>query len=173
MWVGIKKNPLLFEMARGPSLTPFLSNIVATPGEPTTNNMHDYDSATAFLGEWGRFQQQVFYLLSLSTIPNGFHALSVVFLVDTPHHRCLIPAHVNLTLAWKNSSVPLEGHGGALVPSQCSRYKLEDILSFSERGLLPGVDVNLSNVATEGCLDGWEYDKSVYTSTIITEVCVT
>lgn len=161
-------------MARSPSLTPFLSNIVATPGEPTTNNMNDYDSATAFLGEWGRFQQQVFYLLSLSTIPNGFHAMSVLFLVDTPHHRCLIPAHVNLTLAWKNSSVPLEeSHSGALVPSQCSRYKLEDILSFSERGLLPGVDVNLSNVATEGCLDGWEYDKSVYTSTIISEVCVT
>ncbi|XP_038564895.1 solute carrier family 22 member 5-like [Micropterus salmoides] len=133
--------------------------------------MTDYEAATAFLGEWGRFQQQVFFLLCLSIIPNGFTGLSIVFLADTPHHRCLIPAYANLTAAWKNSSIPLEeeSHGGALVPSKCTRYKTEDILSFSERGLLPGVDVNLSNVATEGCLDGWEYDQSVYISTITSE----
>ncbi|XP_070839231.1 organic cation/carnitine transporter 2-like [Chaetodon trifascialis] len=133
--------------------------------------MTDYDAATAFLGEWGRFQQQVFFLLCLTFIPNGFTGLSIVFLADTPTHRCLIPAQVNLTAAWRNSSIPLEEdkHGGALVPSKCSRYKLEEMLSFSDRGLLPGVDVNLSNVATEGCLDGWEYDRSVYVSTIVTE----
>ncbi|XP_035522572.1 solute carrier family 22 member 4 [Morone saxatilis] len=133
--------------------------------------MTDYETATAFLGEWGRFQQQVFYLLCLSIIPNGFAGLSIVFVADTPPHRCLIPTHINLTAAWKNSSIPLEEdhHSGALVPSKCSRYKLEDLLSFSDRGLLPGVDVNLSNVATEGCLDGWEYDRSVYISTIVTE----
>lgn len=135
--------------------------------------MTDYEASIAFLGEWGRFQQQVFFLLCLSIIPNGFTGLSIVFLADTPPHRCLIPAHFNLTAAWKNSSIPLEeeSHSGALVPSKCSRYKLEDVLSFSQRGLLPGVDVNLSNVATEGCLDGWEYDQSVYISTIISEVC--
>lgn len=43
--------------------------------------------------------------------------------------------------------------------------------SFSETGLLPGVDVNLSNVPREGCLDGWEYDRSVYIATIVSEVC--
>ncbi|XP_041808310.1 solute carrier family 22 member 5 [Chelmon rostratus] len=133
--------------------------------------MTDYDTATGFLGEWGRFQQQVFFLLCLTIIPNGFTGLSIVFLADTPAHRCLIPAHVNLTAAWKNSSIPLEEdtQSGALAPSKCSRYKLEEIVSFSDRGLLPGVDVNLSNVATEDCLDGWEYDRSVYVSTIVTE----
>ncbi|XP_029303920.1 solute carrier family 22 member 5-like [Cottoperca gobio] len=133
--------------------------------------MTDYEAATAFLGEWGLFQQQVFFLLCLSIIPNGFAGMSIVFLADTPHHRCLIPANVNITSAWRNSSIPLEkdGHSGALLPSKCSRYKLEDVLSFSDRGFLPGVDVNLSNVRTESCLDGWEYDHSVYISTIISE----
>ncbi|XP_036975503.1 solute carrier family 22 member 5-like [Acanthopagrus latus] len=133
--------------------------------------MSDVEDATAFLGEWGRFQQQVFLLLCLTVIPNGFTGLSIVFIADTPPHRCLIPAHVNLTGAWRNSSIPLEeeSHSGALVPSKCSRYKLEDVQSFSDRGLLPGVDVNLSHVATERCLDGWEYDRSVYISTITTE----
>uniref|UniRef100_A0A096LQ88 Solute carrier family 22 member 21 n=1 Tax=Poecilia formosa TaxID=48698 RepID=A0A096LQ88_POEFO len=123
----------------------------------------DYDAATAFLGEWGPFQRRVVFLLCLSFIPNGLTALSVVFLADTPDHRCALPAHLNLSAAWRNSSIPLEedaNRDGALVPSKCSRYK---------RGLLPGADVNLSNVPKEGCLDGWEFDHSVYTSTIVSE----
>ncbi|XP_042355460.1 solute carrier family 22 member 5 isoform X1 [Plectropomus leopardus] len=133
--------------------------------------MTDYEAATAFLGEWGCFQQQVFFLLCLSIIPNGFTGMSIVFVADTPPHRCLIPAHVNLSAAWRNSSIPLEeeSSSGALVPSKCSRYRLTDMLSFSDRGLLPGGDVNLSNVPRESCLDGWEYDHSVYISTIISE----
>ncbi|XP_040006979.1 solute carrier family 22 member 5-like [Xiphias gladius] len=133
--------------------------------------MSDFEAATAILGEWGPFQRQVFFLLCLTIVPNGFTGMSIVFLADTPPHRCRVPAHVNLTAAWRNSSSPLEedGHGGAPVPSQCSRYKLDDMLSFSERGLLPGVDVNLSDVPKEGCLDGWEYDRSVYISTITSE----
>ncbi|XP_053188166.1 organic cation/carnitine transporter 2 [Scomber japonicus] len=133
--------------------------------------MTDYEAATAFLGEWGRFQQQVFLLLCLSTIPNGYTGMSIVFLADTPPHRCVVPAHINLTAEWRNSSIPLEedNNSGALVPSKCSRYKLDDIQSFSERGMLPGVDVNLSNVPKESCLDGWEYDRSVYISTIVSE----
>lgn len=139
---------------------------------PATNKATDYEAETAFLGEWGRFQQQVFFFLCLTIIPNGFTALAIVFLADTPPHRCLVPAHLNLTDAWRNSSIPLEedgSRGSALVPSKCSRYKLDYLVSFSEKGLLPGVDVNLSNVPKEYCLDGWEYDHSVYTSTIITE----
>lgn len=136
--------------------------------------MTDYEAATAFLGDWGRFQQQVFFLLCLSIIPNGFTGLSVVFLADTPAHRCLVPAHANLSAAWRNSSSPPEepgSRGGASAPSRCARYRLRELQSFSDRGLLPGVDVNLSSVPTEGCLDGWEYDRSVYTSTIVSEVC--
>uniref|UniRef100_A0A3B4G6H2 Solute carrier family 22 member 5-like n=1 Tax=Pundamilia nyererei TaxID=303518 RepID=A0A3B4G6H2_9CICH len=134
--------------------------------------MTDYETSTAFLGEWGCFQQQVFFLLSLTVIPNGLTGLSTVFLADTPSHHCLIPAQLNLTPAWRNSSIPLEqesSQGGALVRSRCSRYKLVDILSFSEKGLLPDVDVNLSTVPKESCLDGWEYDQSIYISTIISE----
>ncbi|KAL6098313.1 slc22a5 [Pungitius sinensis] len=134
--------------------------------------MTDYEAATAFLGEWGRFQREVFFLLCLSVVPNGFSGMAIVFVADTPPHACLIPARANLTAAWRNSSAPLlEGTagGGAPLRSRCSRYRLEDVKRFSDAGLLPGVDVDLSNVSTEGCLDGWEYDRSVYVSTIISE----
>ncbi|XP_068600168.1 organic cation/carnitine transporter 2-like [Brachionichthys hirsutus] len=133
--------------------------------------MTDLDAETEFLGEWGRFQQQTFFLLCLTVIPNAFTALSIVFVADTPPHRCLVPAHVNLSAAWRNSSIPLEedSHGGGPRPSRCSRYRLGDIRNFSDGGLLPGVDVNLSTVATEGCVDGWEYDRTTYDSTISSE----
>uniref|UniRef100_A0A3B3TLF8 Solute carrier family 22 member 21 n=1 Tax=Poecilia latipinna TaxID=48699 RepID=A0A3B3TLF8_9TELE len=135
-------------------------------------NLQIPHAATAFLGEWGPFQRRVFFLLSLSVVPIGLTAFSIVFLADTPDHRCALPAHLNLSAAWRNSSIPLEedaNRDGALVPSKCSRYKVENLLNYSERGLLPGADVNLSNVPKEGCLDGWEFDHSVYTSTIVSE----
>ncbi|XP_017276830.1 solute carrier family 22 member 5-like isoform X1 [Kryptolebias marmoratus] len=137
----------------------------------STNKVTDYDTATAFLGQWGRFQQKIFFLTSLCVIPNGFLTVAFVFLAATPAHRCLLPAHLNLSAAWRNSSVPLEEEDGGAgpVPSRCSRYKLDYLLNYSDRGLLPGLDVNLSDVPTEGCLDGWEYDRSDYSSTIVTE----
>ncbi|XP_077963115.1 solute carrier family 22 member 4-like [Gasterosteus aculeatus] len=133
--------------------------------------MTDYEAATAFLGEWGRFQREVFFLLCLSVVPNGFSGMAIVFVADTPPHACLVPASANLTAAWRNSSAPLleANPGGAPQRSRCSRYRLEDVQRFSDGGLLPGVDVDLDNVSTEGCLDGWEYDRSVYVSTIISE----
>ncbi|XP_012734891.2 solute carrier family 22 member 4 [Fundulus heteroclitus] len=142
------------------------------PEPSVENTATDYDAATSFLGKWGRFQRRVFFLLCLSVVPDGLTGFLIVFLADTPAHRCLLPAHLNLSAAWRNSSIPLEedaSRGGASVPSRCSRYKLEHVLNYSDRGLLPGVDVNLSTVPTEGCLDGWQFDHSVYTSTIVTE----
>uniref|UniRef100_A0A668AY80 Major facilitator superfamily (MFS) profile domain-containing protein n=1 Tax=Myripristis murdjan TaxID=586833 RepID=A0A668AY80_9TELE len=58
--------------------------------------MKDYDETTAFLGQWGCFQQMVFFLLCATGIPNGFSGLSVVFLADIPPHHCLVP-EANLT----------------------------------------------------------------------------
>lgn len=68
--------------------------------------MRDYDDAVAFLGQWGRFQQVVFFLLCLSITPNGFGAFSLVFLMDVQSHHCLVP-HVNLTEDWRKASIPI------------------------------------------------------------------
>ncbi|XP_043076663.1 solute carrier family 22 member 5 isoform X2 [Puntigrus tetrazona] len=131
----------------------------------------DYDDSTAFLGDWGPFQRTVFFLLCLSIIPNGFTGLSMVFLGDTPAHRCLIPAALNITDEWRNASIPLdeENENKASGFSKCSRYRMDLVKSYSERGLLPWVDVNVSAIPREGCVDGWEYDKGTYISTIVSE----
>uniref|UniRef100_A0ACB8EIX1 Uncharacterized protein n=1 Tax=Sphaerodactylus townsendi TaxID=933632 RepID=A0ACB8EIX1_9SAUR len=131
--------------------------------------MYDYEQMTAFLGEWGPFQRLIFFLLSASIIPNGFSGLSAIFLADTPEHWCRVPASANLSSEWLNFSIPLEKRGGRQVPSQCRRYRLEALVNFSALKLQPGRDVNLSQVEQEKCLDGWEYSRDPYLSTIVTE----
>uniref|UniRef100_A0A4W4HIK6 Major facilitator superfamily (MFS) profile domain-containing protein n=1 Tax=Electrophorus electricus TaxID=8005 RepID=A0A4W4HIK6_ELEEL len=113
----------------------------------------NYDDNTAFLGDWGNFQKTVFFLLCSSVIPNGFTGLSIVFIGDTPAHHCRIPASVNITVEWRNVSIPVEVDYGHTRFSKCSRYKLDVIKGFSDKG----------------CKDGWEYDRETYVSTIVTE----
>uniref|UniRef100_A0A3Q4BFK8 Major facilitator superfamily (MFS) profile domain-containing protein n=1 Tax=Mola mola TaxID=94237 RepID=A0A3Q4BFK8_MOLML len=129
--------------------------------------MKDYDEATAFLGQWGRFQQVVFFLLCLSIVPDGF-VFSVVFLTDTPKHHCLVP-EVNLTQDWLDAIIPVEVVNGRQELSRCSRYRLDEVRNLSARGLVPGRDVNLTDLGQEGCVDGWSYSRDIYQSTIVTE----
>ncbi|XP_053703965.1 solute carrier family 22 member 4-like [Synchiropus splendidus] len=67
--------------------------------------MKDYDESIQFLGQWGRFQRVIFFLLCTTTIPNGFGTFTLVFLADTPEHRCRIP-EVNLTDEWRGAIIP-------------------------------------------------------------------
>uniref|UniRef100_A0A8C3S405 Major facilitator superfamily (MFS) profile domain-containing protein n=1 Tax=Chelydra serpentina TaxID=8475 RepID=A0A8C3S405_CHESE len=131
--------------------------------------MQDYEGVTAFLGEWGPFQRLVFFLLSASIVPNGFTGLSIVFLAGAPEHRCRLPASANLSREWLNASIPREVRGGRDGPSRCRRYRLESLANFSALGLQPGRDVDLSRLEQEKCLDGWEYSRELYLSTIVTE----
>lgn len=69
--------------------------------------MRDYENTITFLGQWGRFQQIIFFLLCASIVPNGVITFSSVFLADVPDHHCLIP-DVNLTQDWCNATIPKE-----------------------------------------------------------------
>ncbi|CAM4672986.1 unnamed protein product [Leuciscus chuanchicus] len=129
-------------------------------------NSPDYDDSTAFLGDWGPFQRNLFILLCFSIIPNGFTGLSMVFMGDTPAHRCRIPAALNITDEWRNASIPLDEESGF---SKCSRHRVDIVRNYSDRGLLPWVDVNVSDIPRETCKDGWVYDNETYISTIVTE----
>ncbi|KAF3841148.1 hypothetical protein F7725_007010 [Dissostichus mawsoni] len=126
-----------------------------------TQAMKDYDESTAFLDQWGRFQQVVFFLLCASIVPNGFGVFSVVFLTDIPRHHCLIPEE-NLTQDWRDAIIPIEVVNGKQEQSRCSRYRLDV-------GFIPGRDVNLTDLEQEGCVDGWSYSKDIYQSTVVSE----
>ncbi|KAK5858886.1 hypothetical protein PBY51_002996 [Eleginops maclovinus] len=130
--------------------------------------MKGYDESIAFLGQWGRFQQVVFFLLCASIVPNGFGAFSVIFLTDIPGHHCLVPEE-NLTQDWRDAMIPIEVVSGKPEQSKCSRYRLDVVRNLSALGLIPGRDVNLTDLEQEGCVDGWSYSKDIYKSTIVSE----
>ena len=132
--------------------------------------MREYDEITSFLGTWGPFQRLVFFSLAFSILPNGLVGIYIVFVADTPPHECLVPEESNISESWRNVSVPLELQDGALKRSSCSRYRLDLLRNFSRLNYAPDVDVNVSQIQQEGCLDGWKYSKEIYQSTIVTEV---
>ncbi|KAG5843311.1 solute carrier family 22 member 5-like [Anguilla anguilla] len=129
----------------------------------------DYDDVTKFLGEWGPFQKLITLLLCISVVPNGLSGLSIVFIADTPPHHCVIPPKANISAEWRNYSIPLEEDNGVMRYSRCTRYKLDVIKLLSDNGYVPGIDVNVTEIEQESCKDGWEYDREIYVSTIVSE----
>ncbi|KAK1882803.1 Solute carrier family 22 member 5 [Dissostichus eleginoides] len=129
--------------------------------------MGDYDEDTAFLGQTGPFFWTTFFLNTVF-VSTGFNGLYMVFIGATPNHHCLIP-DFNLTEEWTNAIIPFTLVNGEEVKSQCSRYSLDVVRNMSAEGLIPGRDVNLTDLAQEGCLDGWNYSKDIYQSNIVTE----
>ncbi|XP_050934490.1 solute carrier family 22 member 5 isoform X1 [Lates calcarifer] len=130
--------------------------------------MKHYEETIAFLGQWGRFQQIVFFLLCCSTIPNGTGVLSIIFVADIPSHHCMIP-EVNLTREWLSAIIPVKVVNGKEELSRCSRYRLDVVRNLSAQGYIPGRDVNLTDLEQEDCVDGWIYSKDIYQSTIVSE----
>ncbi|KAK9536895.1 hypothetical protein VZT92_006648 [Zoarces viviparus] len=130
--------------------------------------MGDYDEDTAFLGQNGPYFWNTFFLLNTVFVSTGFNGLYIVFVGATPKHHCLVP-DVNLTEEWTKAVVPLTTVDGEEVQSQCSRYRLDVVRNLSAQGLVPGRDVNLTDLEQERCLDGWHYSKDIYRSNIVTE----
>uniref|UniRef100_A0A672YBA1 Solute carrier family 22 member 5 n=1 Tax=Sphaeramia orbicularis TaxID=375764 RepID=A0A672YBA1_9TELE len=131
--------------------------------------MSTYDEATAFLGNWGRFQQIIFFLLCFSATPNGARVMFLVFATAVPRHHCLIP-EVNLTEDWLNAVIPKKVVNGEEELSRCSRYRLDVVRNLSAQGYVPGRDVNLTDLEQESCVDGWSYSTDIYQSTVVSEV---
>ncbi|XP_072113813.1 organic cation/carnitine transporter 2-like [Mobula birostris] len=118
--------------------------------------MESYDEVIAFLGEWGYYQWTIFFSLSSIVIPNGYLALLMVFLADTPQHHCRLNNYSNVSFTNLSFQLPMEEMDGEKTYSKCTRYRIDK-------------DARFNGTAVEHCVDGWVFSTERYTSTIVTQ----
>ena len=135
----------------------------------------NYDGYLERIGSFGRYQRFVFFVVAFAGFPAAFNNMSIVFIAAKPDHWCDVTdvaRRLNLTLASAmNLSLPwtageVKGQAGY---SRCVMYDLNyttmttaqayDIMATSDRSRLP----------TTNCR-AWTYDRSVYASSIVTQV---
>ena len=138
----------------------------------------DFDSVLDYLGAEGRYQTVLYYLLCIpATVPAAFLAFNQVFLSATPVHWCRIPELENLTVDHRKSmGIPYDG----TKYSSCSMYHVDYSQVLSEVILAGNWPSNMtfplepavadSTWPVTNCLHGWDYDKTQYDATLVTEV---
>ncbi|XP_020824016.1 solute carrier family 22 member 12 [Phascolarctos cinereus] len=125
------------------------------------------------VGSWGRFQIVQIVSLFLPIICITSHNLLDNFSAAIPDHRCRqpllddAPASLNVTRglgpdALLRVFIPMDKHQKL---ERCRRF-LHPQWQLLE---LNASALNASEADTEPCLDGWIYDRSDFTSTIVSE----
>lgn len=122
-----------------------------------------YDEVIPYLGEFGRYQKRIYFLLCLPAILCAFHKLAGPFLLATPDHRCLLPFEYNnatfpLDDTIRNLSYPKDNLKGTW--SQCS-YLDANYTDEYLNGNVPAEETAIC--------DKFVYDKSVYASSTVTD----
>ncbi|CAG9763142.1 unnamed protein product [Ceutorhynchus assimilis] len=91
-----------------------------------------YDDVIPLLGDFGRYQKKIYFLLCLPAILCAFHKLGNVFLIAEPKSRCILPYETANSTYYLNQSI-LEKwypHNGTLctindsekISQKCSEY---------------------------------------------------
>ncbi|CAL1293372.1 unnamed protein product [Larinioides sclopetarius] len=104
----------------------------------------------------GPWQWSILIMAIICAIPSGSNNFSMTFIAPNVDHWCGRPPGTNISVQnWKESSLPPHD-------KQCSRYKFINISESSE-----GDGGNASR-ETISC-NSWEYDYSIYSSTIVSK----
>ncbi|XP_070085278.1 solute carrier family 22 member 20-like [Equus przewalskii] len=116
------------------------------------------------LGGVGRFQLIYTAMLLLPCSLLACHNFLQNFTAAVPRHHCQGPTNHTVAAtdnsgAWLRATVPLDRLGD---PEPCRRFT-------EPQWALLSPNTSVQGAATEGCRDGWVYDRSVFPSTIVME----
>ncbi|XP_053891227.1 organic anion transporter 7-like [Malaclemys terrapin pileata] len=126
------------------------------------------------VGGMGRFQIIYAILLAIPVFIIASHNLLQNFTAAISEHHCQVHININNTpytnltgkLAAKDLlrvSIPMDSDQQ---PEKCHRFVTTQWQLLDSNATV----TNLTELETEPCADGWVYDKSIFTSTIITEL---
>lgn len=103
------------------------------------------------VGGYGPWQRDIFIMFFFASFPGSWQGLGVSFFAPEVDHWCAKPPFLNISdEMWKNISIPTETVNGVTKYSSCLMYS------------------NRYRNETKEC-DDWDYDTSVFKSTIISQ----
>ena len=123
----------------------------------------EFNNLLKIIGEFGIYQRLLCALLCLVSVPSAFQAMGFVFWAAVPDYWCATQTEeANLTNSQK---------------SQCEIYQLNSshvnngsmMSYFADGSIYQNVTIGDGLILSRKC-DHWRYDRSVYKSTIVTEV---
>ena len=129
----------------------------------------DFDGVlTTYLGEMGRYQAVLVSILSLLSFPSAFNNLDIIFSAAEPEFWCAAsPELQQLNISHdlrQNLTSPWVMKDGTLVRDACKVYVVD------WDGVEDGSTPSLPTDASIAPCTAWEYDRTVFTSTVVTQV---
>uniref|UniRef100_A0A803TND4 Uncharacterized protein n=1 Tax=Anolis carolinensis TaxID=28377 RepID=A0A803TND4_ANOCA len=127
------------------------------------------------LGGMGRFQRLMVAFLALPLTMLASHNLLQNFTAGIPVHHCQVRIMANYTRHANNVTKEMGAEGLLRISipmgkdqkaEKCRRFVTTQWRLLDPNATLP----NDTMVDTEPCADGWTYDRSMFPSTIVSEV---
>ncbi|XP_068600316.1 solute carrier family 22 member 6-like [Brachionichthys hirsutus] len=123
------------------------------------------------IGGFGRYQWIHVTLISLPGLLTASQNILNNFISGVPTHHCSLPANHSLynlshvqtdNMELLKAFIPLDSSGTRL--DRCRRYVAPQWQLMDASG-----SANISQMETEGCLDGWTFNHSEFLSTTVSE----
>ncbi|XP_067674869.1 organic cation transporter protein-like [Haliotis asinina] len=117
-----------------------------------------FDEVLAHLGDFGWYQKRLYLLICIPSFFGSMQSLAVLFLLDTPGHRCSLGVNDTYQVqdahhsSFINMSIPWETDRDKQVLSSCKIYQ------YPQNGSQP-------NNLTTPC-SAWVFDRATYESTL-------
>ncbi|XP_051167879.1 organic cation transporter protein-like [Leptopilina boulardi] len=133
-----------------------------------------YDDVIILMGEFGRYQRKIYFLLCIPAIFCAIHKMSGVFLETAPDFRCILPVEnfTNATYQLPDGYVDMlfPKHAATNTkkerPSQCRFYYNRNSTNATTLEEYYSIHANSTRKKEERTCENYIYDNSRYTSTV-------